>query len=39
MTIADGRSRSDGERGRAKAILDGNGNLRRGDVEFLKRAS
>ncbi|MBJ3764612.1 hypothetical protein ILP92_17910 [Maribius pontilimi] len=39
MTIADDATRSDGERDRAKAILDGDGDLRHGDVEFLKRAS
>ena len=39
MTIADNATRSDGERDRAKAILDGDGDLRHGDVEFLKRTS
>lgn len=38
MKIADDGSRTDAERDRAKAILDSDGDLRSGDVEFLKRA-
>ena len=39
MLIADDRSRSQAERDRAAEILDAGGELSRGDVEFLDRAT
>lgn len=39
MRIADDQGRSGKERDRAKAILDGNGDLSKGDVQFLDRSN
>lgn len=38
LTIADDASRGEEERNRACAILEGDGLLRSGDLEFLERA-